>query len=85
MTRGKYAWADVVDQARAAKGKWTLPNTLMGVPTAARRSITDRRHPDLHIPDGRLEADATNAHRTDDGKTLCDIWVRFIPQKEVTA
>lgn len=68
-------WGALVVAARQVPGAWFTP--LSNVPLATVRAIRERRHPDLRVAGGRLEARAINVHIRD-GRSFCDCQVRWM-------
>jgi hypothetical protein len=75
-----YLWAELLVAARRTPNEWWL--ALTNVPRATQRAVAQRRHPDLRVPDGRLEAEARNPYTDDLGTERCDLFVRFVPTTE---
>lgn len=73
-----FLWADLIVTARKAPGTWFL--AFPSAPVATLRAIQQRRHPDLRVPHGRLEARAENEHIAD-GVRTCDIYVRWMEEQ----
>lgn len=70
-------WAPIIDRCRALPDTWLL--LLPDESPRTARSVRERRHPALHLTDGRIEPMVKNVHQLDDGALRCDIWLRFIP------
>lgn len=70
-------WAPLIERCRQLPETWLL--LLPDESPRTARSVRERRHPALHLQDGRVGALIKNHHRLDDGSERCDIWLRFEP------
>lgn len=70
-------WAPLIRRCREIPDTWLL--LLPDESPRTARSVRERRHPALHINDGRIEALVKNEHQLDAGERRCDIWLRFTP------
>lgn len=75
--RRTYPWVQLIRLGRQRPGRWWL--AIPDCPARTESSIRLRRHPDLRVKDGRLEALLRNRHTTADGQERGDIWLRFLP------
>lgn len=75
--RNTYDWPRLIRLGRRRPGRWWL--ALPDVPARTVSSIQLKRHPNLRVPDGRLEPLLRNEYTTPDGQQRGDVWLRFIP------
>lgn len=76
--RNTYDWVAIVTRGRSQPNVWLRP-PLRNVPYRLVKRVRLRQHPDLRLPDGRLEAKAEHRYTDDDGTERADIWLRFVP------
>lgn len=79
MKRNTYDWAALVARGRSQPNVWLRP-PLRNVPYRVVKRVRLRQHPDLRLPDGRLEAKAEHRYTDDFGTERADIWLRFVPR-----
>lgn len=75
---GRYIdWAGIIKRLRKTPGLWSLELTDTSARTAA--SVRLRRHPDLRVDDGRLEAMIVTPYRDENGQLRGNLHLRFVP------
>ena len=76
-TRRHYDWVGIVARLRSRPGRWVLE--FPHEPVRLAKRIRLRQHPDLRLPDGRVEVDVVNQYTEPGLPPKGDIWVRFVP------
>ena len=71
-------WSSIVNLARQNKGAWFL--ALADVSSRTTELVTGRRHADLRLPDGKLEASMRHEYKDENGLKRGDLYVRFVKE-----
>lgn len=81
--RQSYDWKAIIDEARKKGGRWFTRPEMANAPARLESSIRLRRHPDLRVKDGRLQAELTNEYVDEQGTKRGIIWLRFLLNEEI--
>lgn len=75
-------WRELVMQLRQQPGKWRLFSEMVSTPLRTITVIRNRERTALRITDGTIRARRVNTAWLDDGRVVCDIWLKYEPREE---
>lgn len=81
-TAKNYPWLVMLEELQARPDHWRLFPEMTGRPASLLRRIRRRRVRGLRVIGGTVQARAGWIGTTIDGRTIADIYLRYVPDRE---
>lgn len=78
----RYPWTRILSELQADPGLWRLFPEMVARPTRVITSVNRRQVRALRAPGGRVQARAGWAGITSDGRSIADVYLRWLGERE---